>query len=682
MHNDRSMKLPASARSEIDKPPAPESPRSSGPGGPVSRIWRRLPRIETVILLAGLLCNAYGKLVMLRGHEYMDSWTLIRAVATDVAFFGGAAILFEMIRVRLPMALATRLPMIIAVLLCAWSVANMAWLIATGIQIHISVFSSLLHDPGEFGGIVLNRLRNTPRFTIPTVTAVLFFGVIFVRRLICPERISFQVESRTRIRRRYRVPVLAVIFGVTVSRLGATTDPRLGALLYSSHWFALASLAGFDGSSQPDLLAEGRPLARQGERPIAPPSPTAPKPNVVLVVMESTALWSTSLGGQPADQTPNLASLARQGVWIERARPVVTHTTQSQFSLLTGVDPNLEGDFVEAVLVDSPYESLATILRANGYRSRFSQMVRASFECNPGLVANLGFDSFWAREDAHDPASHLGYFSGDDFKMLGPAFDWMDTQKTPTMMFLMTSAAHHPYEAPAWFGPGRANVEQDYLQTVRYTDAFVGEVVAQLKKRGIFEDTLLCVVADHGEGIGRKGVLQHNSDPYEEALRVPWIITWPKKLPAGKVVRENCSLVDLTPTLLSLLGNQIQNAAFTGVDALGSVPPLRRLWFKGWQTDAPGGYVEGDTKVIYWPSLGKAFSFDLATDPDENEPIALDDQATAEVRQSLGQWRSRSRISFHPKRYREHRLFERWQVFALGNMAWCYYVDDTMGTLP
>lgn len=40
-------------------------------------------------------------------------------------------------------------------------------------------------------------------------------------------------------------------------------------------------------------------------------------------------------------------------------------------------------------------------------------MVRATFECNPGLFANLGFECFWSREDNGDPQDHLGYFAGD-----------------------------------------------------------------------------------------------------------------------------------------------------------------------------------------------------------------------------------------------------------------------------
>lgn len=641
--------------------------------------WHRLPRLETVLLLVGLACTVYGKYVGLRqrGDLAWDTWAT--ASASDVAFFSGLAILWVLLRASLPARLAARLPTLLALPVCAWSVANMAWLIATGVQIHIAVFASLYHDPAEFGDIVFNRMTKARSFTLTLFGATICMGAFVVFRLVRPDALRNQHLPMALRDWRNAIPILGLAAALATARPQASVDPRLGALSYSSHWFAMASLAGFDGSMQPDRSVSGERVARQGERVVAPPPAGAPRPNIVLVVLESTALWSTSLGGQPPDQTPTLVELARRGAWFERTRAVVTHTTQSQFSLLTGVSPSLEGDFVEAVLLDRPYETLATILRANGYRTRFSQMVRASFECNPGLVANLGFESFWAREDARDPSAHLGYFSGDDFKMLGPAFEWLDEGGAPALLFLMTSVAHHPYEAPAWFGPELTDVEQAYLQTVRYTDAFVAKVVELLKARGLFEDTLLCIVADHGEGVGRNGVMQHNSNPYEESLRVPWIVTWPSKLAAQRVVRENCTLMDVTPTLLSLLGYDVSGAGFEGADALADLPANRRLHFNGWYRTSPCGYLEGEHKYTYWPSLGKSFRVDLAADPDERRPVALDVADSDALRKVMSEWRARNRISFNPKRYRERLLFDRWQTFALGDMAWCYYVEDGDG---
>ena len=62
--------------------------------------------------------------------------------------------------------------------------------------------------------------------------------------------------------------------------------------------------------------------------------------------MESVGLWATSLAGLPRDQTPALAEMAEHGIWFRRGRAAVTHTTESLFSILTGVWPNLDGGFV------------------------------------------------------------------------------------------------------------------------------------------------------------------------------------------------------------------------------------------------------------------------------------------------------------------------------------------------
>jgi arylsulfatase A-like enzyme len=455
--------------------------------------------------------------------------------------------------------------------------------------------------------------------------------------------------------------------------LTAQTPQRL-ALAYSCHVFALTSTVGVMEGAQAKEEIGLRRVPRAGERDLDPPPAGSPRPHVIVICLESTAYWSTSFGGQPKEQTPMLTRLAAGGVLFDNTRAVVTHTTQSQFSLLTGEFPNLDGGFVEAVLVDAPYESLVTILGKAGYRSRFNQMVRASFECNPGFMANLGFESFWSREDANDPSTHVGYFAGDDFVMIEPAFDWLDRQTDPCFMMFMTSVAHHPYEVPAWYGTNPEDPEEAFLQTVRYTDAFIKAVIGELDRRGIRENVLLCVLGDHGEGFGAHDILMHGSDPFDEALRIPWVLSWPGKVAGGTVVREPRCMLDVTPTILTLLGYDISRAGFEGRDALGPIAEDRKVLFSGWHPFDPAGYVQGRYKTVYWPSLRKVYRYDLRADPNEERPVVLDDEEAERMRKMLTTWRNDNRITFDAKRYRERLLFDCWQTSCLGNAAWCYYV--------
>ncbi|MCZ6697966.1 MAG: sulfatase-like hydrolase/transferase [Planctomycetota bacterium] len=639
----------------------------------IRRFWAALPRVEVGLLLIALACTLYGKLHVLRGGPSTGLF-ISRVWLSDIAFFSVVSFLIALSYKIFSWRIVSRLAVVVSVLIVVWSAGNMAWLVATGVQIHVDVFASLLRDPAEFGPIVTNRLVHSPRFSIPLLLVAVVLTAIVAIRLVRPER-----AARHSVRALLPSAIVAGLSCAAAWSVSAlSTSPRLAALSYSSHWFGLTSVFGIRSASIGDEEIGSRRVPRLGERRINAPSRNRPRPHVVMVVMESVAHWSTSLGGQPPNQTPALVEIAQQGVLFETTRALVTHTTQSQFSMLTGVSPVLDGGFVEAVLVDSPYESFATILESTGYKTRFSQMVRATFECNPGLVANLGFDSFWTREDLQDPSTHLGYFAGDDCKMIEPAFDWFDQQDEPCFMLFMSSVAHHPYEVPAWYGPAMDDPKEAFLQTVRYTDAFLKAIVDQLKKREIYDDTLLCVLSDHGEGFGEHDVMQHGANPYEEALRIPWVIRYPKSLQEGRIVGAPCSLLDVTPTILSILGFDISNAGFEGRDALSRTAADRKMRFSGWTPRDPSGIVQGNQKTVYWPSLDRAYRYDLVRDPGESNPVLVDESQTERIRRELTDWRAGSRITFGAKRYRKRFLFGRWQVFSLGNTAWCYHVPQRM----
>jgi len=636
-----------------------------------------------MILLAGLACTIYGKYYVLR-QSHLDGIfaATLQTSLTDLLFFGVVLLLVALGHACIPWKVSTRLALVAALVISCWSLANMAWLMATGVQIHQMVLTNLFRYPKEFGPIVTNRLANTPQLTYPLAVVALVALAFVIRRLVRPEPLRGW-------RKQYGYPSVLVMVAVGVllgvGHMPGTFEPlppRRAALSYSSHFLALSTTFGLNGHAAATHTNGSRRLPHAGGRKITPPPSFAPRPHVVMIIMESVAHWATSMGGRNGNTTPIMAELAGRGVTFGNARAVVPHTTESQFIMLTGATSSLEGDFVEAVIADSPYESLATILGAAGYRSRFSQMVRATFECNPGLFANLGFQEFWAREDNGDSRDHLGYFAGDDFKMIDPAFAWFDRQDAPCFLAFMTSVAHDPYEVPGWYASPVNGPKDAYLQAVAFTDAFVGRIITELRARGVLDNTLLCVIADHGEGFGEHDIRQHGQNPYEESLRIPWIISWPKKIPPGKVVTAPTSVLDVTPTVLNLLGYDTSPADFDGMDALSDVPPNRKLFFATWNVYDPAGYVLGNTKTMYWPRLDAAYRFDLEKDPRENNPIPMNEEETERLRQEIIAWREHNRITFDAKRYREKFLFGHWQTSGFGNTAWCYYIPSTSEKHP
>lgn len=105
-----------------------------------------------------------------------------------------------------------------------------------------------------------------------------------------------------------------------------------------------------------------------------------------------------------------------------------------------------------------------------------------------------------------------------------------------------------------------------YDAAIRYADVYVGLLIARLRELGIDRQTLLVLIGDHGEGLGRHGYFGHQSYLLDGQLHVPFILWGPGGIPAGRRVSQVSQLVDLAPTLYDY--------ALRSIPSGGSRPPL------------------------------------------------------------------------------------------------------------
>jgi membrane-anchored protein YejM (alkaline phosphatase superfamily) len=593
---------------------------------------------------------------------------------TDVAVFLGAYALIRCCHLGRGGRLLPGLSILLALLLALWSVLDSAWMFTVGSPLRIEVLGLLIHDAGHCWPIVLSRAQDN---VVSMFLAVIVLGVVAYWSIRRMRRVRPRVEERRKLLRRIgaALGLLALAVGgqhlcQRQSGLGYT-----GMLLRpSSHLGVAQALAPWGWGGQAEGLPDEQRLPRAGQRRINPPDVASTElPNVVVVLAESVGHWATTLADPLQPTTPVLARLAAEGVEFTTTRVCVTRTHKSMFAVMMGVSPSIEPEKVEAVLVDPPYESLATVLQGCGYRAGFFQMAKAE-SCHPPLFANMGFQHFWSRENLEDPSKHLTYIAGDDFAMLDPAFAWARQQPGPYLLMLMTSVAHDPYTVPRWYGSPRQTEVERYSQCVEYTDAFLGEVRERIGQLGAQRETLLCVIGDHGEGFPFQHELWGHLDiPFDEALRVPWVVWWPQKVPAGTRVQAPCSILDVTPTLLALLGFDIREAGFEGRNALGPPEAGVRHYFACWGNRAPRGYVEGDSKYIYNPQAAAVVRYDLSQDPLETSPVTLRGTAAREVVQTLDKWQRERKLHFPADRFVKRVLFEHWPAWSSGRNSWAYY---------
>ena len=632
---------------------------------PVRRLYARLAaRPHTVIMGMAIFYTLAVKLFHCLRWRYSVLGEYFGWVLADVATLLGIEVILALICFRWPRRWVLRVTAIIAAIVCTWSVMNAGWLIRTGTQILPTSLKPLFHGAlNSLGIVAVNLKENLPAaavLLVPSVFALAFFFSVLAK----PRPPDYnRVRFVNRIVICIVVVLVATLLRGTVGRRGSPEIASVG-LRYNSQLRAITSLLlpGSGRLVRADFVNAKRTIPSFDDPRVSLPlSAQRTNHNVLVIVLEGIQYQYTSLAGRAGDLTPHLASLARQGVEFTNVRSTLTHTTKALFAFFTGRYPSVSHDIAEAVPAPKPYASLATILRDRlNFRTAFFQSAKGNFESRPGLVSNLGFDTFWARDYLADANGFLGYLGCDEFAMIKPIAEWVSAEEKPFFLTVLCSASHDPYDVPRWFAePAREPVER-YRQVIAYTDKFVQALDDELAKMNLADRTILCVIADHGEAFGEHGLLGHELIAFDEVLRVPWVMRAPSLVEPATKVTETVSSVDLAPTILALLGFDTSGGDFDGLNALGRMPQGRRVYFSGWMQQSPAGYVQGNRKFVYNPMDEMVSVYDLAIDPLELVRLELPEQEAGGIAQDVVAWRRNSIFRIGQQRTGQKTLFDSW----------------------
>jgi len=619
-------------------------------------------RAYSVIMFVALFCTLAVKFFhSLRSGligEYFG-WIL-----ADIAVLVGIEIILATVCFRWRRTWVIRTATIVAAVVCTWSVMSAGWVIRTGTQILPGVLLPLFRDPLNALCTIGVNLVKMPAaaviLLVPSAVALGFFFFVLAR----PSPPNYNRKGFTaKIIISLIVIFIAVVTSGLTSRRGSVQIASAG-LRYNCQLKAVTSLfrVGSARLTKTDLADATRKIPAFDQIKIRlSPNTQQRKYNVVIVVLEGVQYRYTSLADKQSGLTPYLAFLARQGVEFTNARSSLPHTTKVLFSLLTGRFGSVSQDIAETVPVEKPYASIATILKGRfNFRTAFFQSAKGNFESRPGLVHNLGFDKFWAREDLNDPNRFLGYLACDEFAMLEPITKWIKADERPFLLTIMCSVTHDPYVIPESFATPAKEPVHRYRQAIAYTDKFLAALDAELDRLNLADETIFCVLSDHGEAFGEHGMLGHERIAFEETLRIPFVIRAPSLVESATRITKAVSSVDLAPTLLAMLGFDTEAVDFDGVNAIGSIPNERKVYFSGWMQQGPAGFVKGQTKFIYNPTNKTVSVYDLSTDPFEADRGELSEQQAQRIASEIIAWRKNSIFQLNQQRTGKKKLFDSW----------------------
>jgi arylsulfatase A-like enzyme len=352
----------------------------------------------------------------------------------------------------------------------------------------------------------------------------------------------------------------------------------------------------------------------------------SPIRHVILISLDTTRADYFSCLGYPRPTTPNMDALAEQGYLFTYTMSPIPFTLPAHTSMLTGTIPPYHGKHDNnTAYFDPEQETLATILRANGY---YTGAFVGAQVLNRRFGLDRGFDEYYDQmQGAQRKAEEVNQ----------DAFDWLSRQLPgePVFMFIHYYDAHDEYNAPEPFGSAFKDVP--YAGEIAYTDYCVGQVVEKLKQLDMYDSSLIIVTGDHGEMLGEHGELTHTYFIYQSALHVPMIFKLPESVDQTKI-DDVTSIVDIVPTVCDLLGLEPPKVVH-GKNLAGYFrgdPPLpedRYLYCESFQPVFYGansllGLVGRQWKYIHTtvPEL-----YDLQSDPGELKNLVEADPRRAAI---------------------------------------------------
>lgn len=305
----------------------------------------------------------------------------------------------------------------------------------------------------------------------------------------------------------------------------------------------------------------------------------AEKPNIILVMADDQGWGDMAYNGHPVLKTPNFDAAAAAGLRFDRFYAAAPVCSPTRASVMTGRHPNRMGVFKWGYPLRPQETTIAEALKTAGYTtSHFGKWhlgsVRNNSPANPG---RNGFDEWFSAPNFYDNDAILSrrgkavQTKGESSMIaVDAALEWIGSKKD----------GDQPLFAVVWFGsphsPHRAAEEdrvlyddqpknkQHFLGEVTGMDRAFGKLRDSLGDLGIRDNTILWYCSDNGAlpRVGSTGGHRGNKGKvYEGGLLVPAILEWPARIPKPRTTKMRSSTCDIYPTLLEIVGVEVENQA-------------------------------------------------------------------------------------------------------------------------
>ncbi|MCP4600658.1 MAG: sulfatase [Proteobacteria bacterium] len=308
------------------------------------------------------------------------------------------------------------------------------------------------------------------------------------------------------------------------------------------------------------------------------PSPGSGKTSVVFIIIDTLRVDHLGTYGYHRNTSPNLDRFARQAIQFNNAYSAAPWTLPSVGSMLTGQYPSALNVSTKAVILDGKYKRLPEMFAKKGYNT--GAVISHTY-----LSKDYGFDQGFAQfQDVQKRGKRHSFISSPMVAKEARQFIESNSNN-PFFLLVHFFDPHFNYNMhklldfyPSYTGWLKSGIsierirrkpesikpdDKKYLRAcydseIRYTDHYVSLVLRKLKKKKIFDKSLIIITADHGEDICSRADcwIGHTKKVTEELMHIPLLIKlpWQKR---GRKIHRIFSAIDMMPTIAELVGLDI-----------------------------------------------------------------------------------------------------------------------------
>jgi arylsulfatase A-like enzyme len=444
--------------------------------------------------------------------------------------------------------------------------------------------------------------------------------------MVIPSKIKFDItlpqDARLTFATRATSAERPISIEITVQHGGASenvfSEAESNHKVWSDHILDLSKWSGrtvqlefsCEGEKNWDILYLANPCIY---------TPDEASLNVIIYLIDALRPDHMGAYGYPRDTTPNIDALLDHAIVFEHAYSTAPRTAESVPSIMTSLPSIVHGVTGGRSWLPRDKPLLQEILNNHGYAT-------ASFITNvwagPKSGLDRGFDFLFDDiAKMHDEDAHR--------TLPDEIHTWLESNgDKPFFIYVHTAEPHAPYSAPPPFQhmfssgdvegkpiPPRFDwqMNDDVLQAtkdlydgeVRYADDSFGRLIATLKRLGIYDETVILVLADHGEEFYEHGKSKHGLQLYIESIHIPFIFIGKRLSDIPKRIDSPISTLDIMPTVLELVGAGAPEIMFgkalfneDGLVEPDDDRPIVAEFEKGMQT-----LIKGDWALHRWEYL-------------------------------------------------------------------------------